>query len=195
MSKLGFGLVSVLICEVRPLHDKVIPRDENGDSSTSEIATFGANKQSHTVAAADGDIRRQHVRYSVVEATSHVTLESRVRKGPTHIRVGRLSSFEERFSIDHKVKCVPLLFQRSGAADPMKRRKFKLVRHFPPPCAYLYLGINVHFFKLRKLKHTRRMTACRESALGQKRKCPGSRGTSVLPSGADIVSLPRHDRF
>src|SRR5713101_8540527 len=30
------------------------------------------------------------------------------------------------------------------------------------------------------------------SELGQKRKCPGSRGTSVLPSGADIVSLPRH---
>ncbi len=32
-------------------------------------------------------------------------------------------------------------------------------------------------------------------ALGQKRKCPGSRGTSVLPSGADIVSLPRHVRL
>ena len=32
-------------------------------------------------------------------------------------------------------------------------------------------------------------------SLGQKRKCPGSRGTSVLPSGADIVSLPRHVRF
>jgi hypothetical protein len=29
----------------------------------------------------------------------------------------------------------------------------------------------------------------------QKRKCPGSRGTSVLPSGADIVSLPRHVRL
>jgi hypothetical protein len=29
------------------------------------------------------------------------------------------------------------------------------------------------------------------SALGQKRKCPGSRGTSVLPSGADIVRLDR----
>jgi hypothetical protein len=28
------------------------------------------------------------------------------------------------------------------------------------------------------------------SEMGQKRKCPGSRGTSVLPSGADIVSLP-----
>jgi hypothetical protein len=26
--------------------------------------------------------------------------------------------------------------------------------------------------------------------LGQKQKCPGSRGTSVLPSGADIASLP-----
>ena len=33
------------------------------------------------------------------------------------------------------------------------------------------------------------------SELGQKRKCPGSRGTSVLPSGADIVSLPRHVRL
>src|ERR1700730_15537747 len=32
-------------------------------------------------------------------------------------------------------------------------------------------------------------------ALGQKRKCSGSRGTSVLPSGADIVSLPRHVRL
>jgi hypothetical protein len=32
-------------------------------------------------------------------------------------------------------------------------------------------------------------------SLGQKRKCPGSRGTSVLPSGADIVSLPRHVRL
>ena len=32
------------------------------------------------------------------------------------------------------------------------------------------------------------------SELGQKRKCPGSRGTSVLPSGADTVSLPRHVR-
>jgi hypothetical protein len=31
--------------------------------------------------------------------------------------------------------------------------------------------------------------------MGQKRKCPGSRGTSVLPSGADIVSLPRHVRL
>jgi len=30
---------------------------------------------------------------------------------------------------------------------------------------------------------------------GKKRKCPGSRGTSVLPSGADIVSLPRHVRL
>ena len=28
--------------------------------------------------------------------------------------------------------------------------------------------------------------------MGQKRKCPGSRGTSVLPSGADIVGLPQH---
>ena len=33
------------------------------------------------------------------------------------------------------------------------------------------------------------------TALGQKRKCPGSRGTSVLPSGADIVSLPQHVRL
>src|SRR5450631_2309009 len=33
------------------------------------------------------------------------------------------------------------------------------------------------------------------SAAGKKRKCPGSRGTSVLPSGADIVSLPRHVHF
>jgi hypothetical protein len=33
------------------------------------------------------------------------------------------------------------------------------------------------------------------SAQGQKRKCPGSRGTSVLPSGPDIVSLPRHVRL
>jgi len=31
--------------------------------------------------------------------------------------------------------------------------------------------------------------------MGQKRKCPGSRGTSVLPSGADIVSQPRHVRL
>jgi hypothetical protein len=30
---------------------------------------------------------------------------------------------------------------------------------------------------------------------GQKRKCPGPRGTSVLPSGADIVSMPRHVRL
>ena len=30
------------------------------------------------------------------------------------------------------------------------------------------------------------------SGLGQKRKCTGSRGTSVLPSGADVVSLPQH---
>jgi hypothetical protein len=29
----------------------------------------------------------------------------------------------------------------------------------------------------------------------QKRKCPGSRGTSVLPSGADIVSLHQHVRL
>jgi hypothetical protein len=35
----------------------------------------------------------------------------------------------------------------------------------------------------------------RMSESGQKRKCPGSRGTSVLPSGADIVSLPRHVRL
>jgi hypothetical protein len=31
--------------------------------------------------------------------------------------------------------------------------------------------------------------------MGQKRKCPGSRGTSVLPSRADIVSLSRHVRL
>jgi hypothetical protein len=31
--------------------------------------------------------------------------------------------------------------------------------------------------------------------LGQKRKCPGSRGTSVLPTGADIVSLPQQVRL
>src|ERR1700730_9745682 len=30
---------------------------------------------------------------------------------------------------------------------------------------------------------------------GSKRKCLGWRCTSVLPSGADIVSPPRHDRF
>jgi hypothetical protein len=29
----------------------------------------------------------------------------------------------------------------------------------------------------------------------QKRKCPDSRGPSVLPSGADIVSLPQHVRL
>jgi hypothetical protein len=33
------------------------------------------------------------------------------------------------------------------------------------------------------------------SDLGQKRKRPGSRRTSVLPSGADTVSLPRHARL
>src|SRR5712691_1586970 len=33
------------------------------------------------------------------------------------------------------------------------------------------------------------------SAPGQKRKCLASRGTSVLFSGADIVSLPRHIRL
>ena len=33
------------------------------------------------------------------------------------------------------------------------------------------------------------------SESGQKRKCPGPRGTSVLPSGADIVGLPRHVRL
>src|SRR5260370_37478214 len=33
------------------------------------------------------------------------------------------------------------------------------------------------------------------SLLGQKRKCPGSRGTSVLPSRADIVSVRRHVRL
>src|SRR5713226_3076112 len=42
-------------------------------------------------------------------------------------------------------------------------------------------------------------TKCENGALtsvvGQKRKCPSSRGTSVLPSGADIVSLPRHVRL
>jgi hypothetical protein len=32
-------------------------------------------------------------------------------------------------------------------------------------------------------------------SLVQKRKCPGSRGTTVLPSGADIVSLPQHVRL
>jgi hypothetical protein len=31
--------------------------------------------------------------------------------------------------------------------------------------------------------------------MGQKRRCPGSCGTSVLPSGADNVSLPRHVRL
>jgi hypothetical protein len=37
--------------------------------------------------------------------------------------------------------------------------------------------------------------SCPMSELGQKRKCPGSRGTSVSPSGADIVGLPRHVRL
>src|SRR3984893_16683626 len=35
-----------------------------------------------------------------------------------------------------------------------------------------------------------RVNAKRVWISGQKRKCPGSRGTSVLPLGADIVSLP-----
>ncbi|MEH2533744.1 hypothetical protein V1277_006960 [Bradyrhizobium sp. AZCC 1588] len=74
MRKLGSGLVSVIICEVRPLHDKVVPRDKNGDSSTSEIATLGANKQRHTVTSADGDIRGQYACYSTVEATGHLRL-------------------------------------------------------------------------------------------------------------------------
>ena len=33
-----------------------------------------------------------------------------------------------------------------------------------------------------------------KSAQVKKRKCPGSRGTSVLPSGADMVCLPQHVR-
>jgi hypothetical protein len=33
------------------------------------------------------------------------------------------------------------------------------------------------------------------SVPGQKRKCPGPRGKSVSPSGADIVSLPQHARL
>jgi hypothetical protein len=32
------------------------------------------------------------------------------------------------------------------------------------------------------------------SAMGQKRKCPRLNGTSLLPSRADIVGLPRHVR-
>jgi len=40
-----------------------------------------------------------------------------------------------------------------------------------------------------------RCPAMPKSEMGPKRKCPGSRGTSVLPSGADIVSLPRHVRL
>ncbi len=39
------------------------------------------------------------------------------------------------------------------------------------------------------------MRALVRSALGQKRKSPRSRGTSVLPSIADILRLPRHVRF
>jgi len=42
---------------------------------------------------------------------------------------------------------------------------------------------------------TRPLRRALMSAWGQKRKCPGSRGTSVLPSGADIVSLPQHVRL
>jgi hypothetical protein len=46
---------------------------------------------------------------------------------------------------------------------------------------------------------TFRLCSCREltpmSEVGQKRKCPGSRGRSVLPSGADIVSLRRQVRL
>ena len=47
--------------------------------------------------------------------------------------------------------------------------------------------------RCERRQHPRRPKA--KSALGPKRKCPGSRGTSVLPSGADIVSLPRHVRL
>ena len=45
------------------------------------------------------------------------------------------------------------------------------------------------------LTAARMIFVCGMSAWGQKRKCPGSRGTSVLPSGADIVSLPQHVRM
>ncbi len=94
MRKLGSGLVSVIICEIRPLHDKVVSRDKNGDSSTSEIATLGANKQRRTVTSPDGDIRGQHACYSAVEAIGDLRLEARVRKAPTHIKAGRLSSLK-----------------------------------------------------------------------------------------------------
>src|SRR5713101_8837663 len=43
--------------------------------------------------------------------------------------------------------------------------------------------------------HCHKLIGSSMSDLGQKQKCPGSRGTSVLPSGADIVSLPRHVRL
>jgi hypothetical protein len=33
------------------------------------------------------------------------------------------------------------------------------------------------------------------SEVGQTPKCPGSRGMSVLPSGADVVGMPRHVRL
>jgi hypothetical protein len=56
MSKLGPSFVSVVKCEVRPLHEKVVPRDKDSNCSTSEIATFGANEKSYTVASADGHI-------------------------------------------------------------------------------------------------------------------------------------------
>src|ERR1700730_3909763 len=55
-------------------------------------------------------------------------------------------------------------------------------------------GVNVThhcLYRVGRILHD----CTRDAVRCQKRKCPGSRGTSVLPSGADIVSLSRHVRL
>jgi hypothetical protein len=107
MITLGRGFVSVVVCEVRPLHAMVISRNKCGDSSTGEIAALGTNKESYTISVADEDIRSQRVRYSAVEPTSQLMFEPRVRKAAAHIKAGRLGSFEKGHSIDLSATAPP----------------------------------------------------------------------------------------
>jgi hypothetical protein len=106
----------------------------------------------------------------------------------SHRPVSRLSASRwprTVFPLDRRRRpCnLPLGLHHRGASLPHDRRVLTRTRLHP-----------IFYGRIASSEHADDLPAARRtSESGQKRK--GSRGTSVLPSGADIVSLPRHVRL
>lgn len=111
--------MAVFVGEIGPLYAKLRSRHTGRDGATREIAALRTNKQGDTVPA-DGNVRSQPRDRRSIHPPSHLWLELRVRKTSAHIVFTGLSGFEERDSIDHEIKRMPLSLLRIAATNPMK---------------------------------------------------------------------------